>query len=462
MEATIDSLLQFIDTEPDSIVTEGLKDVGKSVMQKIKNLWARICIWFKNLLRNINYFKNAQLDPQMNKDLVKVLNVVQARTELNFKLIPLFYSVAKMVKNTNTIDGGSFGVMSGNERSLRDTNIENEIDKCVTDLEESLNAAKKLEEYKRIMEDTYSNNNLQTIPLGNITSDVKKSESYLTRFNNELNSISITYEKMQAIPALKRVSSKMVVFLRKAIEYYTFRITLLTKYLNKAKLSLKGMVNNIKNRKNDEFTTKKRTKYSTPTMKKIMCTSGKQQQLKEIYITCRTTRDYNEYKKNYNELIRLTGVPANCNIESMQFNTLDNSVIIIYVKNHFVKIPVGGRKLYHQSHHTNITELTPRWKTGNGVLFPEPRVYAHLNIALDRHGNMIGRNDSNTYVGYQHVYELQDHIDYVYLDPEMGRTATYIVSDRPIRVKEISRDKFDINKKDQNEPDLSVRKVLYR
>ena len=70
-------------------------------------------------------------------------------------------------------------------------------------------------------------------------------------------------------------------------------------------------------------------------------------------------------------------------------------------------------------------------------LFSEPRAYFHVNVPLNRYGQKVDR---------EHVYEVVENISVAYRDPEMGRTAVYVKTDKPIKVKEIDYTQFE-NKK---------------
>jgi hypothetical protein len=138
------------------IAEEGSGNIGKSIWITIKNIFRKIVTWFKNLLLNINYFKNAQLDEQLNKDLISVLQVSQPRTELNFNVLQKFYTNYSRFKPLNTqIDGKYTGIMYQNPRnpfdnSGRITDLQTEIEKSINDIDDATDAAKKSSEYERI------------------------------------------------------------------------------------------------------------------------------------------------------------------------------------------------------------------------------------------------------------------------------------------------------------------------
>ena len=101
----------------DDVATEGIKSLGKSIWITIKNVFKRIITWFKNILLNVNYFKNAELDEKMNKDLLTVLKLAQPRTEDNYKVLVKYYNTFKKMGGdlNRKFNGSVTGVaVSGN------------------------------------------------------------------------------------------------------------------------------------------------------------------------------------------------------------------------------------------------------------------------------------------------------------------------------------------------------------
>ena len=434
MEAyAIESFIMHCD---DMMIVE--ESAGGSIIKKVvtgfKNAIQKIITWFKNALLSINYFKNAKLDPQMNKDLVKVLDVCRPQTELNFKLIQNLFKLQSMTNTHGKSVGGGgrfgvapdrqlFGISLGDDTSLAD-----EIYKSYTDIESSIEAAKKLPEYKRLEEDSYKNENLQQIPLGVITGDMKKCNSNATNFGNQVTKLETV--SLERVPSnAKSAISKMMTFCRKVVEYYTFRIHLLSKYLKKAKLSLTGTVRNIKEKIGN---TDNRGKFGTISRKKVTVKIEEAKEIQKLYDDCKSAKVYQDYKPIYDKLTQ----KLNINKAVIENILIDGTTI--YVDTVSVKetqISVGGRKLYHTSNENGLTEIEPRFKTMSNILFPEPRAYFHLNIPLNRYSHIVKSGE--------HVYEVVGNVSTVYQDPELGRTAVYAKTTAPIRVKEIDYKEFE-------------------
>jgi preprotein translocase subunit Sss1 len=409
---------------------------------------------------NVNYFKNAELDDQMNKDLIKVLQICQPRTEINFKLIKTYYNVMRKYHTgyDRDIAGQQFGIAPNDLKSFIPesiTNLETEIEKSHTDLEDAMNAATNSSEYKRIQEDNYENKNMKLIPLTQITQDMKSSQSSSTSFNNELNSLENIVSHMEKPD---KVTSKMLAFVRKAASYYTFRINLLTKYFTKAKASIQGTLNNIKERNNDEFKSKTNTSHESPKLKvKISLSNEKMERVKELYEKCKEVEKYSEYKPLYDELTTLLHLKGST-IEAVGFT--GTTAIVMYVKNPDEKINVSGRTLYHTKtkmdyldNNGRLTEVKPTFRTMGGVLFPEPRIYVHVGVPLNRYSDTLSKKD------VAHV--VLDKIETVYRDPELGRTAVFIKTDKPIRVKPITPEESNSsNEKDKGDFAKEINEML--
>ena len=441
---TLESFISFCNDM--TIVEEGvnIKDIGKTIGITIKNIFNRIATWFRNIIVSINYFKNATLDAKMNADLLEVLRISQPRTEINFSLLPKFYNMLSLLKKdtSSKFDGASLGITGDGIFASRETDLKHELFKSITDISESLKAAKSSEQMKRIEANSYKNENMQLIPLGNITSDLKKSNVNVTKFQGYLDKLQVSIDHANKAGAhVGEIGNQMITFLRKVIEYYTFRIKLLSKYLTHAKASLKGTLNNLKERNNENFKSRTSTKHESLRTTLKVKSNNEAIAIKELYAKATTATTYNEYKPVYEELLRKVNLPSGTNIEKIAVQ--DNRVVVTYAKNPNEKIQIGSRKLYHSSPVGGLTKITPTFKTNAGVLFSEPRVYAHVNVPLDRYGN---KANTKILFGENHVYEIQANISTAYRDPEMGRTAVYIKTDKEIPVKEINYEEFEKTK----------------
>ena len=88
----------------DTMVIATESTIGNADVDKSINLLRNVNTWYTNLLKNVNYFSNARLYDQLNKDLLTVLQVSQARTESMFKMIPIIYKVLSVLSNRSISD----------------------------------------------------------------------------------------------------------------------------------------------------------------------------------------------------------------------------------------------------------------------------------------------------------------------------------------------------------------------
>ena len=479
-----DNIIRMVDDifNEDNIITEAnLKDIGKSVWSAIVRIFRTIRTAFQNLLTNVNYFKNSEMDEQQNKDLLYVLKTIDLKALNKYQeYLPMYFRIMHKFGNDVTADFQSVvvGELTGGV-----TDFEFEIQKGVTDIEESLEAGKSSEEYKRIQQDDYKNEKMTKVPLSNIIPDMKDSNSKLTKFINELEKQSsfndkITEENKDA----KALSGKMITYLRKLVEYFKFRISLLQHYFKSAKASIDAVKNNIKekkageNKSDQKFSSGlKNVRRKNVTIKDVAAFKESQKKLKEY----NSNLEFDKYKEEYKKFTSLLGVSNTDGVIIINLDEESGKAQIATTSNKYEKINVGTRKLYHHSAEAegsavdqNILSkgLKPN-ALGNksGLLgltlyYPEPRVYIHLSIPRTPGNNKVG-ND-RTLFGYVKdfgkentgcVYEIEGNHD-VYRDPEYSGTAAFIISDKPIKCKRVDMDKWykdheveDANKKPKEE-----------
>ena len=438
-DIAIENFISFCDEM--MIAEEGLKDIGKGIWNTIIRIFRKAMTWFKNILMNINYFKNAQLSEQMNKDLLKVLQVSQARTEDIAKYVVSSYDILRIIKgknlsDTTKFDGAKFGVSTDNahKEMFRMTTLKDEMYKISVDIQESLDNAKDSNEYKRIMENDYKDEK-KLIPLSNIIPDLKKCNTNLTTLTNQLDKMQHIAETANNNDESRKFVNKIITFLNRSIDYYQFRISLLSKYFTAAKASLTGTVNNIKELKNGSNKSSSNFKNGIK-IKTRLKGPFEQKKIEELYKKAKAAETYEEYKPLYDELSTKLNCKG-CVIEAIQF--IDITTVMVKVadeRNNTIQL-AKGQKLYHAQTKTwidfgtELKELHPTWKMGGGALCPTPRVYFHTNCPLDRYGN---RADSET---AKAVYVLKDTPSTAHIDREMGRTAVYIETTKPLPVEKL-------------------------
>ena len=442
----IESFIDYCDSMVITTEAVNMKKIGKNIWDSIIRIFRKLATWFKNLLLNINYFKNAELSEKMNKDMLHVLQVSQARTEDIFKQIPLIHGIltlfTRKAPETNTeFDGASLGVTGDGAHISRATTFKDQISRMMTDITENMDSAKESDAYKRLMKNEYDDNK-KLIPLSNIIPDMKKSNSGLTAAENSLSKMQNTLEKVSDNPSASKVVNMISSFLNKVITYYNFRISLLSKYFTVAKASLKGLGNNISeihdknNKSNTSF--KHNMKH-----KKVRLSNDEYDECLRLYRDAQRSpkiTTYEEYKPVYTRIIQLLKIKPMV-IDELKFSNNDNTVTIVGADETNNTIHLSkNQKLYHTSPNDNITSLNPRWRTPGGVLFPTPRIYFHTSVPLDRFGNKADTKHGGN------VYVLINNPSEAHVDKEMGLTAVYIETTSPLRVKKIDYKEFKQSK----------------
>lgn len=439
MDNTLESFINFCDDmEIHSIATEGIKDIGKSIWESVKRIFRKIVTWFGNIIRNVNYFKNATLDSQLNKDLIEVLKIAQPKTELNFGWITYYYKLASMIPKNENSDHKIAGDMMGEAKywgMSSTTTIEDQIKRSVYDIDECLTAAQNCDAKKRLDANEYKNSQTVTIPLGQINSDLKRCHSKSTSAENELSRIENASTKLAEHTKGKELVTKAHIFYQKLSQFYKFRIELLSKFFNYAKASLKGLTNNIKDKhyKNNKL----RTDFRPSNKVKFVFKSNEVKEILNVYEKAKSAPTYKEYLPYYKTLSQ----KFKCNGAISGIQKVSDNTIIASVNKEGEQYPLAGQSLYHHSYMSgNIKQLEPRWSTPAGVLFPTPRVYFHVGVPLNRMSYKLSKDDDDK------LYTPTIKIDKVYVDKELSRTACYVVTDKPIPVKHVEYSKWERDK----------------
>ena len=476
---SIDHLLELFNFEYDSLINEftflnkiqivsEANKIISNIWNKLKQIFQKAKVIFSNLLMNVAKLKSTKMPKQMCDDLVKVLQVLQPRTLVGTKELINYYK--KAVKGNYTdkeVSDDKIKRNSGLKGYAMDTSVEFEIDKSTVDITESIDAIKKMEEYSRLQENNYSDDNAIEVPLTKITSDMQDAKANCFDFESHLSDIQNLSTKAEN----EELNNKVIKFCKKIIEYYHLRINLLTKFFNNAKFSIKNISGMIKNKAIE-------TKLSTNRniMKiKVKLGRDKTNQVKNNLrklLELNKSEQYKEYESVHSDTCKILGIPEKvtfmCAYPSQEIESVDDvALLVFYYKNDYTEIPVGGRPLYHHStSKDSLSELKPT-AIGNwdATFYPEPRVYFHMNVILnkaaknidtkeefevgwvekDADGNII---DSGTETRLERmfdnnkIYKCDTKVDYVYKDTEMGNTGTFVISEKPIKVKEIDYEEW--------------------
>ena len=443
MEDKIDSFLLFCDEM--QVAEEGLSDIASNVWSSIKRSTQKAKQWFRKLLLNINYFKDATLDTVMNSDLLKVLKMSQPRTELNFKPINVYYkALSALGKKDGKVN--RFAVGEVYEHVGYSEQFSELVKRSTMDVNQSIKATKNSAEYKRLQRGKYDYKTKQNIPLSNIVSDLKSCDNLLSSTESQMNQIEASFNKVKS-EEKKSLMKKMNIFLHNIINYCKFRISIIGRYLRYAKASIKGLIHNIG--KND-VKSKADLKYHIPKISKRVNVSNFSE-LKEAYEKMKTAMTYEEYKPCYDKVTSILGISGYV-IKQLKLIEAANSAIVMAVKDDGESIEVSTQRLFHSSDNPNIPELVPTFKSkSNTTFYPTPRVYAHLSIPANRLGSSIQMSSEK---GDTVLYEITTKVKTAYVDREIGKTAVFINTDKPLKIKKLDYNRY----KKTNETKLGFEK----
>lgn len=402
--------------------------------------------WLSKMNSNLNVFRNAKLDPQQNKDLMQVLNMAQPRTELNFSIISRFYKQLSLTRQLDrTIDGKAFGMRSGPDVAGRQTNLKNEIQKSIVDLKAALSSAQSSEQYKRLKSNSYKNEKMEFIPLSGISTDMKRTRENVSKYASLMDDFN---KKIAGMKHIDETTKRMVVFLNYVNRYYSFRVSLLSMYFARAKASLRGTIRNVQTKGDQKYQTHDNTQLSKATWTTKLMKPSAAKELKENYEQALKAETYQKYKPYYDKVMNALGLHGQI-LRKLQVDTTLGKVKAYSVVTNVQKVNVGDKGLYHTAAAgvPHLTHLTPSYCGRDGYLFPEPRVYFHIGVPLNRCSNMIKEGSGET------VYTPAGKITgTIWKDAELGGTAVYVTTTQDIPVKSIDA----IAKQQKDSEDIDV------
>ena len=97
-------------------------------------------------------------------------------------------------------------------------------------------------------------------------------------------------------------------------------------------------------------------------------------------------------------------------------------------------------KIQYSSDNPNIPELVPTFKSkSNTTFYPTPRIYAHLSIPANRLGSSIQMSSEK---GDTVLYEITTKVKTAYVDREIGKTAVFINTDKPLKIKKLDYNRY--------------------
>lgn len=477
-----DNIINILDTifnEGTEVVNEvSLKDIGKSVWDAIKRIFRTLKTAFENLLLNVNYFKNAEMDEQYNQDLLHVLKEITLKTlDFGSGFLPAFFRFMATYRKDSA--DKEFSTIYLFNRTMAPSDFEYEITKHVADINDSLQSGKDTDEYRRIEANEYKNEKMTKVPLTHIIPDMKDSNTKLTKFINELDKQQNFNDKIsEEDTEIKSLSGKMITYLRKLIEYFKFRISLLQNYFKTAKASLDAVKNNIKEvgKKDNVSREKLDGLLKSGKVKNVVVNDlAALKECQDNLTDYNKELDFAKYKEEYKKFASMLKCSPNDGIIIVNKDQATKVVSYLAIRNHYERVNVKSRKLYHYAakvlegsdiDQSILSEgLRPNAlgdKSGflhTTMYYPEPRVYIHVSVPGTYAGSVkpVKFRDKDDGILKGTLYEIQGNYD-VYRDPEYKGTAAFILSDTPVKCKRISYEDWlkdneveDANKKPKEE-----------
>lgn len=436
MDFTIENYMNFCD-EYD-IADESFQDVVNAIKKAWMNIhgaFSKLKTFTKSLSHNVNYFKNASLPKKLSEDVQLLLQNLTPRREYINKLFPLLMSSAT-----------SHLVLNKHLSNDPMKDFEGQIKMSIHDVHVSVKDAIDSVAYKRLQSMDYDFTHLEKIPLNSVISKMKQLEMDITSYENMIRKININIEN----PKNERervISSKMKKLYNALIINIELRCKLLLLYFKKAKASLKGTLNNIKNRKTElaisrDYTANKNKFKKHTIFHKKDLTEFEFKKFKELDSKMNSFNNdlskYDEYVECVKEICSLMGIKWSKDkvvlYDSPNKNPGQIKFSYVVDKGRIRKL-LDNTKLYHTSTDPNLKQLTPRYYFHSGDLlrrlWPTPRVYFAIGTPISNDGN-VGNNKT--------LYTPKNPITDVYIDEEMGGTAVYVTSDKPIQ---ISKEDFE-------------------
>lgn len=408
--------------------SERAKNFGKKVWIAIKTFFRKAIQFFRNCIMNINMFKEAELPSQMNQDLQLICQNAAPKYQYTQNLA---FTTIRVVKTARK------GV---NEIAV-DAQIENQI---IPELEvassSSENTYQELiqsDEYRRIKENQYDNNDLQKVPISNVTANMKKTTQQLITYEGYVGKLSVDADAdyiPRIIRSLLRATSNLF---SKACTLYRVQINMYNIYFNKAKLALSAFKSNRKELKektidvNREYgygikDAKDALKFEEDNDKETKKNMTKEQAVMPLIEQCISFNNdpdmFEEYIRIRNEICKILGVSPNCVIkfsdalgDKLRFNALPER------KKPFRLL--STTQIYHSSVNDSLTELTGKYcfsfsSLGSiqRCLFKDPRVYFSISKSILANGTDTQRAKELGIERY--TYVPKQRITTVFKDPE--------------------------------------------
>lgn len=452
----------------DDIATEGIARIGKSIWVTIQNIIRKIITFLRNVMKNLHYLKTARMPKQMSEDLQTVAQMSTPRYEFYNNLVRAEMQMVKIKQKIADMqsDKKTRNVLQWDINVALDSIVNEQLKSSNADLDVILSGIEKSEEYQRIQNKEYNFDDSVEIPLGNVIPTLKTSEKMACKYEGLLNKLKVMKESKNE--AINNAFNLIREIYGKVIRAYKFQQSVLSIFIEYAKVSASALVKNVKDRKNktvitdiDNSSGLASTFYKMGkalVIKKL--TNEEYNQIRQwIYDLCEMGHDltkYNQYKTIYSNIAQIIGAPPMSSIlfNGSQFtrNTFDENLRHRKIRGRyaFTVLPypkplrlASNSVLYHTSNDPDLEVLDGHFmyidktypEKGTIRIFPTPRVYASVGHAMSRDGGLYSEKDP-TNGRDLYKYKLVGNLKECHRDSEFFGTgsAVYVETYSPIKV----------------------------
>lgn len=259
------------------------------------------------------------------------------------------------------------------------SDICDDIEQTMDDVDEIISTTKTSKEYKRIEENAYDEKTNTEVPLSNIISSIKQSQSDLIKYDGDAKKMQIMEEKSQSEQG-KKAAGKCRRLFTSLCEIYRLKIRLLKMFFEKTTTSINAIGKNINEKRNKEYDPKR--SYSSAnnfissiikrgaSEKKVKFTHEQEKRFRELdKIIVETNNDlskYKEYHEAYSELCKMVGVGSDVILiyripeskNGMLSESAHSETLFMAVKEDPKPIKIlSNTQLFHTSSDGSLTEL---------------------------------------------------------------------------------------------------------
>ena len=158
------------------------------------------------------------------------------------------------------------------------------------------------------------------------------------------------------------------------------------------------------------------------------------QELLKLFKIMKSSNDYPEYKIAHDKFAKITGYNKTTSFKNIRFSKIkDNKRKLEFypVFDGLNEKTKKDDKFYHGSKTDGIKNLTPTFKSTDGVFYATPRIYFNKNFYGSKISGSTGSNSKDP------QYFADSKIKKVKVDNELHGNARYVTTTREIPVKKV-------------------------